>query len=59
MPWSEGVPEGAEIKENVEIGYSMLVNDNDNAGRRGWIEFGAGIGVYKDSSEFARIRLVK
>lgn len=59
MPWSECVPEGAEIKENVEIGYSMLVNDNDNAGRRGWIEFGAGIGVYKDSSEFARIRLVK
>ena len=59
MPWSECVPYGAVIKENIEIGFSMLVNDNDNAGRRGWIEFGSGVGVYKDASEFARIRLAK
>lgn len=58
MPWSEAVPAGAEIKPNVEIGYSMLVNDNDKSGRRGWIEFGSGIGVYKAVNEFARIRLV-
>lgn len=58
MPWSEAVPEGAEIKPNIEIGYSMLVNDNDKSGRRGWIEFGSGIGVYKAVNEFARIRLV-
>ena len=58
MPWSEAVPKGAEIKPNIEIGYSMLVNDNDTAGRRGWIEFGSGIGVYKAVNEFARIRLV-
>ena len=58
MPWSEAVPAGAEIRPNVEIGYSMLVNDNDKSGRRGWIEFGSGIGVYKAVNEFARIRLV-
>lgn len=58
MPWSEAVPKGATIKPNIEIGYSMLVNDNDTTGRRGWIEFGSGIGVYKAVNEFARIRLV-
>jgi len=58
MPWSEAVPKGAEIKPNTEIGFSMLVNDNDGTGRRGWIEFGSGIGVYKAVDEFARIRLV-
>lgn len=58
MPWSEAVPQGAQIKPNIEIGYSMLVNDNDTTGRRGWIEFGSGIGVYKAVNEFARIRLV-
>ena len=58
MPWSEAVPKGAEIKPNIEIGYSMLVNDNDTTGRRGWIEFGSGIGEYKAVDEFARIRLV-
>lgn len=58
MPWSEAIPEGAEVKPNMEIGYSMLINDNDTFGRRGWIEFGSGIGRYKKVSEFARIRLV-
>lgn len=58
MPWSEATPAGAVIKENTEIGFSMIVNDNDGEGRRGWIEFGSGIGLNKKVAEFARIRLM-
>lgn len=58
IPWTEAVPKNAVISENTEIGFSMLVNDNDGKGRRGWIEFGSGIGRYKAVNEFARIRLL-
>lgn len=34
------------------VSVSMLVNDNDGAGRKGWIEWGGGIGGAKDSSLF-------
>jgi hypothetical protein len=34
------------------ISLSLLVNDNDGTGRRGWIEWGGGIGSGKDSSLF-------
>ena len=34
------------------VSVSMLVNDNDGSGRKGWIEWGGGIGGSKDSSLF-------
>jgi hypothetical protein len=34
------------------VSVSMLVNDNDGAGRKGWIEWGGGIGGAKDSALF-------
>jgi len=52
------MPPGTEIKENMEICYSFLVNDSDRNGRRGWIEFGAGIGMVKSVLDMARIRLM-
>ncbi|WP_128658059.1 S-layer homology domain-containing protein [Paenibacillus sp. 598K] len=46
LPWSELAP----IKpSDVLFSFSMLVNDNDGAGRRGWAEWGAGIGSSKDT----------
>ena len=39
--------------------FSILVNDNDGAGRRGWMEYGGGIGGAKDTSKFLEIPLDK
>lgn len=39
--------------------FSVLVNDNDGEGRRGWMEYGSGIGSSKDSSKFLEIPLMK
>ncbi|RYX80593.1 hypothetical protein EON83_27925 [bacterium] len=32
--------------------FSLLVNDNDGAGRKGWIEWTPGIGLSKDPTQF-------
>jgi hypothetical protein len=34
------------------VSVSLLVNDNDGAGRKGWIQWGGGIGGAKDSAQF-------
>jgi hypothetical protein len=34
------------------ISLSLLVNDNDGGGRKGWIEWGGGTGSAKNSSLF-------
>jgi hypothetical protein len=50
LPWSEVSPIRA-AGGNV-LSFSMLVNDNDGAGRKGYIEWGSGIGAAKDASLF-------
>lgn len=50
LPWSEIAPIKAE--KNGVISFSMLVNDNDGNGRKGFIEWGGGIGDGKLSSKF-------
>ena len=34
--------------KHESIGFSLLVNDNDGQGRRGWMEWSSGIGNNKD-----------
>ncbi|GGD51418.1 LamG-like jellyroll fold domain-containing protein [Paenibacillus nasutitermitis] len=54
VPWSELAP----IRPGEgPFSFSFLVNDNDGAGRKGWIEWGGGIGGSKDSGLFVPIRL--
>jgi len=48
----EYTPEGDHI-----LGFSVLYNDNDGQGRRGWIEYGGGIGGTKDTNEFSQLYL--
>ncbi|MFD0715768.1 S-layer homology domain-containing protein [Paenibacillus sp. GCM10027626] len=50
LPWSELTPIKPVKEEGIS--FSLLVNDNDGAGRRGWIEWGSGIGVEKKPSLF-------
>ncbi len=44
-------------KGNV-LGFSALINDNDGSGRRGWMEYGSGIGMSKDVNLFVMMPLL-
>ena len=37
----------------------MLVNDNDGAGREGWVEYASGIGKTKDTTLFTFLNVIK
>lgn len=47
IPWEDL---GAIEPANGLVGVSLLVNEDDGAGRAGWIEWGSGIGSKKDPS---------
>lgn len=55
VPWShlDGI-----IPQDGLISASLVANDNDGAGRAGYIEWGAGIASTKDSSLFKPLMLV-
>lgn len=60
VPWNEVIPPDGKAPQVGDLfGFSMLVNDNDGSGRRGWMEYASGIGSYKDSSQFTYIELIK
>lgn len=58
MPWkyiyseTEGNPYAKRT-----LYFSMLINENDGAGRQGWMEFCPGIGYLKDPSQFREISI--
>jgi hypothetical protein len=49
LPWSKLAP--SEAGDGM-LSLSMLVNDNDGAGRKGYVEWGSGIGGSKDAALF-------
>jgi len=56
LPWSELAPIKPE-KEGA-FSFSLLVNDNDGAGRKGYIEWGSGIGETKDPKKFRTVQWI-
>ncbi len=59
VPWTEMFGAGYQFDSNKIFGYSMLVNDNDGNGRRGWIEYNDGVGSIKDGQLFGKMSLLK
>lgn len=59
VPWSEMFYDGYKPDADKTYGFSMLVNDNDGTGRRGWAEYNDGIGSGKNAMLFGRLRLIK
>ena len=59
IPWSEITDKKIDTDTLEHFRFSMLINDNDGAGRKGWIEYGSGIGRVKDVSAFSYLKLVK
>ncbi len=57
ISWRELLGEDYVPKVDDEIGFSILFNENDGDGRKGWIEFGSGIGKTKDANQFAYLKL--
>lgn len=59
LPWSEVKVNKPDFNQINEIGFSMLVNDNDGNGRKGWIAYADGIGKTKDTSLFTFLKIIK
>lgn len=57
IPWNKLVAEDKKISKGSEIGFSILVNDNDGGDREGWMEFGSGIGMNKDKSLYHILKI--
>ncbi|MBB3113343.1 hypothetical protein FHS18_005455 [Paenibacillus phyllosphaerae] len=55
LPWSEITPIGPD---DTILGFSFLVNDNDGQDRKGYIEWGSGIGAEKSSALFHAMKLL-
>ena len=59
IPWSEIFDADFAPKANQKLRFSVLVNDNDGAGRHGWIEYTSGIGTKKQADLFGSLKFVK
>lgn len=58
IPWKAVMPGSFNLKERGYIGVSMLMNDNDGIGRKGYLEYFSGIGNAKNPEEYATAILV-
>ncbi|GGH19105.1 alpha/beta hydrolase fold domain-containing protein [Paenibacillus segetis] len=58
IPWSELTEDTKAMKQGVKLKFSMLINDNDGNGRKGWLEFNSGIGTAKNIHAFGDLYLV-
>ncbi len=56
LPWQEIEP--IKPERGGVISFSILVNDNDGNGRRGWVEWGSGIGAEKRASLFRSMQWI-
>ncbi|MNF19435.1 hypothetical protein D3C80_2242310 [compost metagenome] len=58
IPWSALLPAGTTAAPGSDFGFSLLINDDDGSGRRGWMEYMGGIGSSKDPDAFGDLLLV-
>lgn len=58
IPWESLFGKQMTYKAGDRIGYSVLYNDDDGSGRRGWIEYASGIGLTKNTKLFTYLNLV-
>jgi len=57
LPWAT-LPLPAPPREGTLFAFNFILNDNDGAGRRGWLEWTPGIGWGKEPSRFTRLWLL-
>ncbi len=59
IPWSELLGDDFVPTEGMNIAFSMLMNEADGTGRKGFIEYGGGIGTGKTPSKYLEVTLDK
>lgn len=59
IPWSEIFYKDYKVNPDGVYRFSAMVNDNDGAGRRGWIEYTSGIGGARNAGMFGGLILEK
>ena len=57
ISWANILPTGMEPSAGMDLGFSLLVNDNNGSGRLGWIEYMKGIGSSKDPTLYGDLIL--
>ncbi|MBO4898377.1 MAG: hypothetical protein J5590_08790 [Clostridia bacterium] len=59
IPWTELFYDGYVPDPDKAYHFSLMANDNDGNGRRGWIEYCSGIGTHKDVTLFGTMNLLR
>ncbi|RAV06417.1 S-layer homology domain-containing protein [Paenibacillus sp. YN15] len=59
LPWKEVLPENQTPQAGGVLGFSLLINENDGSGRRGWMEYMSGIGSSKNTQLFGDLLLMR
>lgn len=59
FPWTQIYGKKLSFSELNGLYFSLLINDNDGSGRRGWMEYCPGIGEAKDPTKFVEIPISK
>jgi|GEM_PF-2375148 len=57
IPWAAILPDGKPVADKTDLGFTMLINDNDNKGGRGWISYMYGIATGKNPAQFGDLIL--
>lgn len=57
IPWEELGIDSSRAANGLKLKFSLLVNDNDGGGRKGWVEYNGGIGTAKDIHAFGDVFL--
>ena len=58
IPWADVTNEFFKALVDTDVGFSILVNDNDGIGRKGYLEYMSGIGAGKDVNQYGDVLLV-
>ena len=58
LPW-EDIYATADDFNRKHVYFSIILNDNDGRGRRGWLEFCPGIGGAKNAMLFSKVAVGK
>ncbi len=59
IPWTEIYGENFNVSNMSNLVFSVLINDNDGSGRKGFLEFSGGIGTTKNAADFISMPLLK
>ncbi|GMK42227.1 hypothetical protein PCCS19_52860 [Paenibacillus sp. CCS19] len=58
IPWAQLHGSGTTFDPSKPIGFALLANENDGAGRAAFMEYNQGIGTSKDSTAFGDLYLL-